>query len=526
MKRLSIALIVSSLLVLGGCRPQSEASHEQEAGHEHAQAPAELPMEAVTRYTAKSELFAEHRPLVVGEEARVAAHLTDLRDWSPATEGRLEAVLVDAQGRETVFPVEGVLRPGIFQPVIKPRAAGEYELLFRLSSPRLSDTIRAGKVTVHPDLKTALAAVTEEEASSEEISFLKEQQWKIGFMTRPAAIGTLQAGKTLQGVVTAAGGRDVAITAPADGRLVVGHGRLPRLGSEVRQGEVLAVLTPFEGADTDRVLLRKEVQTAGAILQQAKLDLARAERLYAAQAIPGKRVEEARTAVSVAAAELKAARDHLQAKEATLRGVGGVTEESFNIKAPLSGTVVEAKAVPGAAVTSGASLYRIVDLRTVWVEARVPEADLNQVAKATDAEISVAGASPVTVGKGRGGLVTVGSVLDPVNRTAPVVFAVPNPDRTFRIGMTAEVRALTGATRPGPVLPAAALVNDNGRPITYVQTGGESFERRELALGVKQGNVVQVLSGIVPGERVVTEGGYEIRLSTLSNAVPAHGHEH
>lgn len=526
MKRLSIALLVSSLLILGGCRPQPEASHDQETGHEYVKALAELPVEAVTLYTAKSELFAEHRTFVVGEEAKLAAHVTDLRDWMPVTEGRLEAVLVDPSGRETAFPVEGVLRPGIFQPIIKPSAAGEYELLVRLTSPKLSDTIRAGKVTVHPDMKAALAAATEEEASTEEISFLKEQQWKIAFLTRPAVVGTLQEGKALQGVVTAAGGRDVAIAAPADGRLVVGQGRLPQLGSEVRSGEVLAVLTPFEGAGTDRVLLRKEVQTAEATLRQARLELARAERLYVAQAIPGKRVEEARTAVAVAEAQSKAAKDHLQAKEATLRGAGGVTEESFRLTAPISGTVVEAKAVPGAAVTSGASLYRIVDMRTVWVEARVPEADLNRVAKAVEAEISVAGAAPVTVGKGRGGLVTVGSVLDPGNRTAPVVFAVPNPDQTFRIGMTAAVRAFTGATRPGPVLPAEAVVDDNGRPIAYVQTGGESFERRELKLGVKQGNVVQVLSGVTPGDRVVTKGGYEIRLSTLSNAVPTHGHEH
>ncbi len=525
MKRLSIVLLASSLLVLAGCRPQAESSHEQ-TGHEHAQPATELPVEAVTLYTPKSELFAEHRTFVVGEEAKLAAHITDLRDWSPVTEGRMEAVLIDAKGRETVFPVDGVLRPGIFQPIIKPSVAGEYELLLRLTSPRLSDTIRAGKVTVHPDAKAALATATEEDASPEEISFLKEQQWKIGFMTRPAAIGSVQEGTTLQGVVTAAGGHDVAITSPADGRLVVGQGRLPTLGSEVRAGEVLAVLTPFEGADTDRVLLRKEVKTAEATLRQAKQELARAERLFAAQAIPGKRIDEAKTAVSVAEAQLMAAQDHLQAKEATLRGAGGVTEESFRLTAPISGTVVEAKAVPGAAVTSGAPLYRIVDLRTVWVEARVPEADLNHVAKAGGAEISVAAAAPVTVGKGRGGLVTVGSVLDPVNRTAPVVYAVPNPDRTFRIGMTAEVRALTGPTHPAPVLPKDAVVDDNGRPIAYVQTGGESFERRELRLGAKQGDLVQVLSGISAGERVVTRGGYEIRLSTLSNAVPAHGHEH
>jgi RND family efflux transporter MFP subunit len=523
MKRLSIAVLISSLMLLG-C--QQRPSHEQGTGHESVKTPAELPVEAVTVYTAKSELFAERRTFVVGQESKLAAHLTDLRDWSPVSEGRLDAVLVDASGRETVYSVDGILRPGIFQPIVKPGAAGNFELRIRLTSPKLSDTIKAGQVTVYPDVKTALASVPEEETAGDEISFLKEQQWKIGFMTRPVAVGTLQEGIGLQGVVSPAGGREVAIAAPADGRLAVGHGRLPRLGTVVKAGEVLAVLTPFEGADTDRVVLRKEVQTALATLRLARAELARAERLFAAQAIPGKRVEEAKTAVSVAEAQLAAAKDHLAAKEATLRGAGGVTEESFHLTAPISGTVVEAKAVPGAAVTNGTPLYRIVDLRTVWVEARVPEADLNRVAGAERAEVSVAGSAPVTVGKGHGGLVTVGSVLDPTTRTAPIVYAIPNPNGAFRIGMTAQVRALTGSTLRGPVLPREAVVDDNGRSIAYVQTGGESFERRELKQVIKQGNLVQVLSTIQPGERVVTRGGYEIRLSTLSNSVPAHGHEH
>ncbi|MFN3430701.1 MAG: efflux RND transporter periplasmic adaptor subunit [Candidatus Sericytochromatia bacterium] len=525
MRALYTALLIASLIVAPGCR-QGQSDHAHSGGDDHGHPHAEIPSRAVTVFTPKSELFAEHRFLVVGQESRFAAHLTDLRDWTPVAEGRMEAVLASPDGRQQVYAVDGVLRPGIFQPVVKPETAGTYHLSFRVTTPKLTDTIDAGEVTVYPDAATAMAAAPKEAEDPEEIGFLKEQQWKIPFMTRPVEAAALESGVTLQGTVKPAGGREVAMAAPAAGRIAIGHGRLPQLGQRVAKGELLAVLTPAEGADTDRAALRRAVRTAEATVAQGRLDLSRAERLVAAQAAPAKRVEEARTALTIAQADLSAARDHLRAKEATLTGVVGVTEESYRLRAPLSGTVTAASVVPGASVAAGAELYHLVDLASVWVEARASENDLSRVAASRKAEITVAGGTPMMVGAGRGGLVAVGSVLDPATRTAPVIFAVPNPQGVLRIGMTASVRALTGPGARGPVIPQSAVVDDNGRPVAFVQTGGESFVRRELKLGVKQGDRVQVLSGLSPNERVVTTGGYEIRLSTLSDAVPAHGHEH
>ena len=512
-----LALSLAMVAALAACNraPEPDAVHAPE-----------LPARAITIFTPKTELFAEHEALVVGQESRFATHLTDLRDWSAVKAGHVDAVLTAPDGREEVFSVDAPARAGIFQPVVKPQAAGEYRLRFRLNAPGLTDAIDAGPATVYADAQAAIAAAPEEAEDPNEISFLKEQQWKIPFMTRPVAEGSLDAGVTLPGSVKPAGGKEVAIAAPAAGRVALGAGRQPQLGATVRAGELLAVLTPTGAGGEDRATLQGAVRAAQATSAQARLDLARAQRLHAAQAAPRKRVEEARTALAIAEAELAAARERLGERTASLGGRAVVTGESYRLTAPIGGTIVEAKLVPGAHVEPGAPLYRIVDLRTVWVEARVPEADLHRVAGARRAEIQVPGAPPVAVGPGRGRLVTVGAVLDPATRTAPAIFAVPNPAGSLRIGMTAEVRALTGTTPRGPVIPREAVVDDNGRPIAYVQTGGESFERRELKLGVKQGDRVQVLAGLAPGDRVVTRGGYEIRLATLSNAVPAHGHEH
>ena len=59
-----------------------------------------------------------------------------------------------------------------------------------------------------------------------------------------------------------------------------------------------------------------------------------------------------------------------------------------------------------------------------------------------------------------------------------------------------------------------------------MQTGGESFQKREIKIGASDGMNVQLLSGVEEGERVVTKGAYQIKLSTASGTLPAHGHEH
>ncbi len=76
------------------------------------------------------------------------------------------------------------------------------------------------------------------------------------------------------------------------------------------------------------------------------------------------------------------------------------------------------------------------------------------------------------------------------------------------------------------VIPYSALIEEQGNYFAYVQTSGESFQKRELKLGANDGMYVQVLSGIKESERVVTKGAYQIKLATMSGKMPAHGHGH
>ena len=75
-------------------------------------------------------------------------------------------------------------------------------------------------------------------------------------------------------------------------------------------------------------------------------------------------------------------------------------------------------------------------------------------------------------------------------------------------------------------VPASALVDEDGRAVAFVHVAGETFQKRDLTLGIQDGTFVQVLAGLSAGERVVTRGAYAIRLASVSTTIPAHGHAH
>ena len=116
--------------------------------------------------------------------------------------------------------------------------------------------------------------------------------------------------------------------------------------------------------------------------------------------------------------------------------------------------------------------------------------------------------------------------MDPGTRTVPVVFEISEPGRRFVYGQLAEAAVPVAAVESGLVIPTAAIVDDNGTEVAYVQLGGETFERRILALGATDGTRTVVRAGISPGEMVVVEGAYRVRLASMAGSDLAGAHVH
>ncbi|HRC56083.1 MAG TPA: efflux RND transporter periplasmic adaptor subunit, partial [Kofleriaceae bacterium] len=190
-------------------------------------------------------------------------------------------------------------------------------------------------------------------------------------------------------------------------------------------------------------------------------------------------------------------------------------------------TLVAIHAVTGENIEEGALLVEVIGLERVWLVAQVFEPDLPRVQGARAAWFTIEGyEQPFVVDEKTSKLVTIGHVINPRTRTAPVIFELDNKEGRLRIGNFTKVSIATGAPKSALAIPEAALVEDAGKAVAFVMVEGEAFERRPLRLGVRSNGWVEVLEGVERGERVVTKGAYEIRLASASGAVPAHGHVH
>jgi RND family efflux transporter MFP subunit len=466
-----------------------------------------------TIWTRGGELFVEYPLLVKGQKVRFAVHLTRLTDFKAVKDAACEVHLGDE-----VFPCDPSTHPGIFGANVEPKTVGQARMSIVAHGKDLNETFDVGMVKVASDAASAdkPAAPTEET-----ITFTKEQQWALDFGTELAAEQTLRDSLRVAAETLPRTGGEATVTAPASGRLIVD--RPVAVGTTIEIGTELASIIPPAGPTTDTASLQLAETEAKVSLEQAQRDRARAERLLAAGAVPARRAEEARSVEATAQARLQAAQTRLAQFDSTRSGDGkeaGV--KRFTIRAPISGILAESTAISGANTEAGKTLFRIVDINSIFVSGVVPESDFSKLRELSGAEIEM----PDGQIRAAGRLVAVGRLVDAETRTVPVTYETDNRDRRLAINQTVFLRLFLTPMGKAPVVPEAAIIDDAGRAVVFIQRAGETFVRKPVKLGIRNHGRVQVLEGVNAGDRVVTKGAYLIRLSTMSSAVPAHGHVH
>jgi multidrug efflux pump subunit AcrA (membrane-fusion protein) len=173
-------------------------------------------------------------------------------------------------------------------------------------------------------------------------------------------------------------------------------------------------------------------------------------------------------------------------------------------------------------------LFHIVRLDRLWLEARVPESDVGRLERPSGAWFSMDGfRAPVQISTAQGArLITDGVIVDPGSRTAPAIFEFDNPSGRLRPGLAVQAHLYTGRADATIAVPLSALVDDNGQPVVYVQTAGETMERRAVQPVQRDGDWVGIASGLAEGERVVSRGAYQVRLAAAAPSLAGEGHAH
>jgi RND family efflux transporter MFP subunit len=360
------------------------------------------------------------------------------------------------------------------------------------------------------------------------VPFRMEQQWLIRLKLALAEEADLPPQIYSVGRVVPSPAKRAVVAPPVGG--IIESPQLPRIGQRVKQGQIVAVLnqvsTAAEAAqiqiensrvDAERRRLAQAEIEMRARLSAAEAEAARARRLLEQKAYSQRQLEMSEADRKVAEANLAAVLEQMKALQTA------PLSSRYEIAAPLSGTVINVKKAPGEEVHAGEPILEIVDLDTVWVEAPVFEKDLGRVLQGIDAVFSTVAYPDEEV---RGRLVDVGAVVDEQTRTAKAIFEVNNAAGGLRIGMQANLRFGAGEKRAVLLVPKEAVLDNEGKKIVYILRTGVEFERREVVIGDEYGDRVAIVSGVNAGERVVTQGAYQLKLQELRPAdAGAHTHE-
>jgi cobalt-zinc-cadmium efflux system membrane fusion protein len=272
------------------------------------------------------------------------------------------------------------------------------------------------------------------------------------------------------------------------------------VGDTVRKSDVLFVLSS------------REVAAAMADHLSSHKDLELAEKTHAMTEDLFEHQAASRIALQQSESELAKARSKVTQTEEVLEvlGLDPDAEETparpprIPVRTPIAGTVIERSVTNGQFVgPDTAPILTVADLANVWVQADIFERDLHYISIGQKADVTT---TAFPADRFSAQLSLIGSVVDPLTRTAKVRFLVANPGLHLKPGMFAAISLYLPDATESLTVPATAVFVENGQTFAYVQSGPQDFVRRPVETVPSRSGRVCIVLGAGAGDHVIADG--------------------
>lgn len=346
---------------------------------------------------------------------------------------------------------------------------------------------------------------TKEQEHSDEIIFSKAQAAKTEFEVKEIQPKTFYQVIKTTGQVLPAPGDESVVVATNSGTVSFTDNRLAE-GSAVKQGQPLFSIASKNLGEGDYY------SKVNAAYQKAKAEFERAGTLVKDKIISQKEYESIRL-------------DYQNAKIAYDAVSGKQSARGVNVTAPIGGYIKNIAVKDGEYVTAGQTLGTVSQNQRLVLRAEVSEKyykALNTISSAnfkTPYDNQVYALSDL---KGR--LLSIGKTAGENSFFVPVSFEFDNRGDIVP-GAFVEIFLESTPLENVITVPVSALTNEMGIFYVYVQLDEEGYRKQEVKTGASNGKEMQIISGLQPGDRVVTKGAYQVKMASASGAIP-HGHEH
>ncbi len=282
---------------------------------------------------------------------------------------------------------------------------------------------------------------------------------------------------------------------------------LKKEGDRVAQGELMAVLSSRELADAKSDYLAAERH-----VEFARVALEREESLWQRRISAEQDYLEARRAFDEAQLTLQLAGQQLivlgvpSASLAVLASAPAEDMATYEVRAPLGGTVIERNVTVGEAVTADEGIFTVADLSSIWVDVTVYARDLGVVHEGQEATVMSS-----DLGSSVSGRVSyVGPLVGQDTRAATARIVLPNPGGGWRPGLYVTVRLVREATTVPLAVSTEAIQTFRDWQVVFVRYG-DWFEARPLELGRTDGDWIEVLSGLAAGDQYASANSFAVK---------------
>lgn len=308
------------------------------------------------------------------------------------------------------------------------------------------------------------------------------------------------------GRVMAAQGEESVVVATVPG--VVTFGNLSFVdGTAVRKGQAILSLSSSNLPDGNVATKAKYAY------ETAKKEYERMQSLVGDKIVSAKDFEQARL-------------NYENAKIAWEAVAGKQTANGVSVVSPINGYLKNIQVKEGDYVAVGQPIATISQNNRLVLRAEVSEKYYNRLPAVQSANFRTPYDNAVyKLADLRGRLLSYGKASDANSFYVPVTFEFDNKGAVIP-GSYVEIYLLSAPMQNVMSVPVSALIEEQGVYAVYVRLDEEGYMKHPVTLGIDNGSEVQILSGLHPGDEVVTEGAYQIKLASASNAIPAHSHSH
>lgn len=321
----------------------------------------------------------------------------------------------------------------------------------------------------------------------------KETQFLFDIYTNMIEVGDFTEATKLFGTIIPSSNGQAIVTSPQNGKIVSLNASV---GLQVKQGQVLATIEQNIDA-ASQVSLLAEKNNIDAEYEEAKKEY---ERLKSIQDIASKKD------FSEAEARFQKASENKK----LFNSSGG---KIITLKSPIDGVLGNFTFSIGSTINANETVFTITNLSKVYVEAQVFDKDAEKVNTGVKYTVECTNDNHKTA---EVKLLALAQSINPTNQSQRVLFEMENKDGEFKIGEFVNISVFASQSKRHIAIPNSAISELNGKPIVFVKDAAEQYSLSYVSLGDNNGSFTIITKGIEEGERIVTNGTYQLKMIYLN----------